>query len=74
MITLFEKKQLKAIPEDVYYTRTDVSNLVWKPLEEELRGIGNIYFATFNLSFKRTIRMPAATASTTVVIILASIP
>ena len=45
MITLFEKKQLKAIPEDVYYTRTDVSNLVWKPLEEELRGINSIYFA-----------------------------
>ena len=45
MVTLFEEKQLKGISEDVYYTRTVVSDLVWKPLEEELRGIRNIYFA-----------------------------
>jgi len=45
MVTLFEKKQLMAIPEDIYYTQTDVSNLVWKPLKEELKGIRNIYFA-----------------------------
>ncbi len=44
MVTLFEKKQLIAIPEDIYYTQTDVSNLVWKPLKEELKGIRNIYF------------------------------
>ena len=45
MVTLFEEKQLKAISEDVYYTYTDVSGLVWKPLEEELNGVKNIYFA-----------------------------
>ena len=45
MVTLFEEKQLKAISEDVYYTYTDVSDLVWKPLEEELIGVKNIYFA-----------------------------
>lgn len=45
MVTLFEEKQLKAISEDDYYTQTDVSNLVWKPLEEELNGVKNIYFA-----------------------------
>ena len=45
MVTLFEEKQLKAISEDVYYTQTDVSNLIWKPLEEELKGVRNIYFA-----------------------------
>ena len=45
MVTLFEEKQLKAIPENVYYTQTDVSDLVWKPLEEELKGVKNIYFA-----------------------------
>lgn len=45
MVTLFEEKQLKSISEDIYYTQTDVSNLVWKPLEEELKGIRNIYFA-----------------------------
>jgi len=45
MVTLFETNQLNAIPKDGYYTRTDVSNLVWKPLEEELIGVKNIYFA-----------------------------
>ena len=45
MVPLFEYKQLKAIPEDSYYTKTDVSDLVWKPLEEELGGVKNIYFA-----------------------------
>ena len=45
MVTLFEQKQLKAITEDSYYTKTGVSDLVWKPLEEELEGVNNIYFA-----------------------------
>ena len=45
MVTLFEKKQLMAIPEDIYFTQTDVSDLVWKPLKEELNGVHNIYFA-----------------------------
>lgn len=45
MVTLFETNQLNAIPRDDYYTRTNVSNLVWKPLEEELNGVKNIYFA-----------------------------
>ena len=45
MVTLFEENQLKAISEDVYYTQTDVFDLVWKPLENELKGIRNIYFA-----------------------------
>ncbi len=45
MVTLFEEKQLKAIPEEGYYTHTNVSDLVWKPLEAELRDVRNIYFA-----------------------------
>lgn len=45
MVPLFEEKQLKGISEDVDYTRSVVSDLVWKPLEEELRGIKNVYFA-----------------------------
>ena len=45
MITLFEKRQLKAIPEVNHYTNTDLFNLLWKPLEEELTGIKNIYFS-----------------------------
>lgn len=45
MVMLFERNQLKAIPENVYYTQMDVSNLVWRPLEEELKGVKNIYFS-----------------------------
>lgn len=45
MLTLFEKKQLKAISYDNYYTQTDVFDLVWGPLKEELQGVRNIYFA-----------------------------
>ena len=45
MVTLFEKRQLNAIHENVYYTQTDVSDIIWKPLEEELKGVRNIYFA-----------------------------
>ena len=45
MITLCEANQLNSIPKDVYYTQTDLSNLVWKPLEDELKGVRDIYFA-----------------------------
>jgi CHAT domain-containing protein len=45
LVTLFEADQLNAIPKDIYYTQTYISDLVWKPLEEELRGVRNIYFA-----------------------------
>lgn len=45
MVTLFEGNQLKAIPDSIYYTHFNVSDLLWKPLEEELEGVRNIYFA-----------------------------
>lgn len=45
MVTLFERNQLKAIPQNVYYTHTCVSDIIWKPLEKELEGVRNIYFA-----------------------------
>lgn len=45
MVTLFEANQLNSIPKDVYYTQTDISNLVWKPLEDELKGVKDIFFA-----------------------------
>ena len=44
-VTLFERNQLKVIPENSYYTKTDASDLIWKPLETELKGVKNIYFA-----------------------------
>jgi len=45
MIPLFEAKQLSKILPKNYYTSTAISQLVWKPLEKELFGINNIYFA-----------------------------
>lgn len=45
LVKLFVANQLKAISEDVYYSHTYISDLVWKPLEEELRGVTDIYFA-----------------------------
>ena len=45
LVALFEEKLLKTISEDTYYTKTNVYNLVWKPLEDELEGVRNIYFA-----------------------------
>ena len=45
MVTLFEEKQLKAVPKDAYYKRTSIYDLVWKPLEKELQGVNNIFFA-----------------------------
>ena len=45
MTTLFEKRQLKAISEELFYTNTDLYNLIWKPLEDEISDVKNIYFS-----------------------------
>ena len=45
MIPLFEEKQLKRIQPYSYYTTSELYQLVWKPLEEKLQGVKNIYFA-----------------------------
>lgn len=45
MISLFEKRQLTNIPKKDIYCNTDMYNLVWQPLEEELTGVKNIYFS-----------------------------
>lgn len=45
MTILFEKRQLKSIPEDNYYTHNDLYDLIWTPIEEELAGVKNIYFS-----------------------------
>lgn len=45
MIPLFEKKQLSNIDKKDFYTTPTLSQLIWKPLEKELKGIKNIYFA-----------------------------
>ena len=45
MIPLFEEKQLQKIYSGEYYTTTDISELIWKPLEEVLQGVETVYFA-----------------------------
>jgi CHAT domain-containing protein len=45
LTSLFEKQQLKSIPEENYYTNSDLYNLIWKPLDTELSGVKNIYFS-----------------------------
>lgn len=45
LIPLFEKKQLDRIDKKHYYNTSTLSQLIWEPLAEELKGIKNIYFA-----------------------------
>lgn len=45
MVPLFETKQLKAISTKRYYKGTSLSELIWAPLEGELKGVKNIYFS-----------------------------
>ena len=45
MISLFEAQQLDSISREKYYESTAIAKLVWKPLDEELRDVENIYFA-----------------------------
>lgn len=43
--TLFEEKQLKLVPDTLYYQCREMTNLVWTPLLSELQGVNNIYFS-----------------------------
>ena len=45
LTTLFEKRQLEAIPEHFFYSQTNLYELVWKPLETEMRGVRDVYFS-----------------------------
>lgn len=45
MIHLFMDKQLKQVPDTLYYQCREVADLIWKPLQAELEGIKNIYFS-----------------------------
>ena len=42
---LFELKQLKSIPERLYYTKSKLGELIWGPLKKELEFINKIYFS-----------------------------
>ena len=45
MYPLFEKKQLESLDRTNLYDSTAIGELVWKPLEKELQGVNNVYFA-----------------------------
>lgn len=44
IIRLFEQKELDEIDKNEYYTSGHLYQLIWKPIEKELKGIDNIYF------------------------------
>ena len=45
IMPLFTESRLKSIPCEDFYESDSLYNLIWKPLEDELKGIHNIYFA-----------------------------
>ena len=45
IIPLFTEDKLDVIDNEDLYETDIVYNLIWKPLEEELKGVKNIYFA-----------------------------
>lgn len=45
MYLLFEGNELKHIDKQNLYSTTTVGKLVWKPLENELQNVENVYFA-----------------------------
>ena len=45
IIPLFTEDRLKSIQREDYYETDSLYNLIWEPLEEELKGVKNIYFA-----------------------------
>lgn len=44
MVKLFDEFELKTI-ETSYYNNPQLSQILWKPLEDELNGVMNIYFS-----------------------------
>ena len=45
IIPLFTQERLKFLSSEDYYETDSLYNLIWKPLEDELKGVHNIYFA-----------------------------
>lgn len=45
IIPLFTDDRLQYIEQEDFYETDSIYNLIWKPLEEELNGVNNIYFA-----------------------------
>lgn len=45
VIPLCKESQIEELEDFDFYETDSLYNLIWKPLEEELRGVNNIYFA-----------------------------
>lgn len=45
MIRLCSKKEIDDMPVSDYYTTNRLNELIWKPLEEELKGVKSIFFS-----------------------------
>lgn len=45
IIPLFTEERLQSLSSEDYYETDSLYNLIWKPLEDELKGVHNIYFA-----------------------------
>lgn len=45
LIPLFEERQFKEVPDTIYYQCAEMTDLVWKPLRNQLKDIQNIYFS-----------------------------
>ena len=42
---LFEQRQLRSVSDTIYYHCPELTDLVWKPLQQELKGVKCIYFS-----------------------------
>lgn len=44
-ISLFNAVELKAVTKERFYDSADLFNLIWKPLEGNLKGVSTVYFS-----------------------------
>ena len=45
MVPLFEERQLTSMDKRLYLSSPMLYNLIWKPLEKEMKGVTTVYFA-----------------------------
>ena len=45
IVSLFKESQLEGLDREDLYETDSIYNLIWKPLESELKGVKNIYFS-----------------------------
>ena len=60
-IPLFEQRQLQSVSDTIFYHCAELTDLVWKPLQQELQGVKRIYFspagALYNIGIEYAPRM-----------------